>query len=112
MVNLLGALLGSLLFTQTVLADAVTDKGRRLYLSNCISCHNKDPNTKGAIGPEIVDAPIEVMTSKILTGVYPDPLPPGFVPKRKTKLMRKIPQLKNDIPAIFAWVQSMKKPKK
>ena len=111
MSKFLGSLLGSLLFSSVVLADAVTDKGRRLYLSNCISCHNKDPNLKGAIGPEIVDAPVEVMTSKILTGVYPNPLPVGFVPKRKTKLMRKIPQLKNDIPAIYAWVQSMKKSK-
>ncbi|HXH32133.1 MAG TPA: hypothetical protein VNJ01_15115 [Bacteriovoracaceae bacterium] len=112
MVKILGGLVGSLLLTTAVMADAVTDKGRRLYLANCISCHHKDPSLKGPIGPEMVDAPIEVMSSKVLTGLYPNPLPAGFVPKRKTKLMRKIPKLQNDIPAIYAWVQSMKKSKK
>lgn len=95
------------LFAQTV--DLA--KGKRLYFSNCISCHNKDPNIKGSIGPEMVDAPIEVMTAKVMTGVYPVVLPKGFIPKRKTKLMRKIPNLKNDIPSIHAWVQSVKKKK-
>ena len=85
------------------------EKGRRLYLSNCISCHNKDPSLKGPIGPEIVDAPMEVMTSKIMTGAYPAVLPQGFVPRRKTKLMRPIPKLKDDISAIYEYVQSMKK---
>lgn len=94
--------------TNTVV-EVDLDKGRRLYLSNCISCHNRDPNMKGAVGPEMVDAPIEVMTSKVMTGKYPDPLPAGFVPKRKTKAMLKIVKLEKDIPSIHAWVQSQKK---
>ncbi len=85
------------------------DLGKKLYFSNCISCHNKDPNIKGGIGPEMVDAPLEVMTSKVMTGLYPEKLPPGFVPKRKTKMMKKIVKLQNDIPAIHAYVQSVKK---
>ena len=87
------------------------DNGKRLYLSNCIQCHNRDPNLKGSIGPEMIDAPLEVMTSKVMTGKYPEKLPAGFVPKRKTKAMRPIPKLKADIPAIHAWVQSVKKKK-
>lgn len=66
---------------------------------------------KGAIGPEMVDAPMEIMTTKVMTGKYPETLPAGFVPKRKTKLMRPIPKLKNDVAAIHAWVQSVKKKK-
>lgn len=85
------------------------DKGKRLYMANCLQCHNRDPNIKGSIGPEVVDAPLEIMTSKIMTGKYPEVLPDGFVPKRKTKAMRAIPKLKDDIPAIWAWVQSVKK---
>jgi mono/diheme cytochrome c family protein len=109
-----GALLGSLFFTgivsaQTKVDQANLDKGKRLYISNCIQCHNKDPNIKGSLGPEMVDAPLEVMTSKVMTGKYPEPLPKGFVPKRKSRAMRAIPKLKEDIPAIYAWVQSMKK---
>lgn len=114
-VKFLGAFLGSLLFSQSLFAQvadgATLAKGKRLYLSNCIQCHNKDPNLKGSLGPEMVDAPLEVMTAKVMTGVYPEKLPAGFVPKRKTKVMRKIPHLKNDIPAIYAWVQSVKKKK-
>lgn len=115
-VNFWGAFLGSLLFSSITMAQPQVDsatlaKGKRLYLSNCIQCHNKDPNLKGSLGPEMVDAPLEVMTAKVMTGVYPEKLPAGFVPKRKTKVMRKIPQLKNDIPAIYAWVQSVKKKK-
>jgi mono/diheme cytochrome c family protein len=94
--------------TREVSSDLI-DRGRRLYIANCISCHNKDPNIKGVIGPEIIDSPLEVMTSKIMTGKYPDPLPAGYVPKRSTKSMKKTPKLQNDIPAIYAWVQSMKK---
>jgi mono/diheme cytochrome c family protein len=110
---LLGALISSLLFSTSLLSanQATLDKGKRLYLSNCIQCHNKDPNVKGSLGPEVVDAPLSVMTSKVMTGAYPAVLPAGFVPKRKSKAMKKIPKLKNDIPAIYDWVQSMKKKK-
>lgn len=109
----MGTLLGSLFISQIIFAadQATLDKGKRLYLSNCVQCHNRDPNLKGSIGPEMVDAPLSVMTSKVMTGKYPDSLPAGFIPKRKTKAMRPIPKLKADIPAIHAWVQSLKKKK-
>lgn len=111
-----GILTGLLLFTQVpeVLAQANKDlieRGALLYKSNCIQCHNRDPNLKGSIGPEMTDAPLEIMTSKIMTGGYPATLPAGFVPKRKSKAMRKIPKLEKDITAIYAWVQSVKKKK-
>ena len=110
----LGVFLGSLLITSCVFAaeNISLDKGKRIWLSACIQCHNKDPNIKGSIGPEVVDAPYEVMYSKVMTGKYPDKLPPGFIPKRKSRAMRKLPQYKNDIPSIYAYVQSLKKKKK
>jgi mono/diheme cytochrome c family protein len=85
------------------------EKGKHIWTTTCIQCHNADPNIKGKIGPETVDAPLEVMTAKVMTGLYPDPLPAGFVPKRKTRAMRKLPQFKDDIPDIWAYVQSVKK---
>jgi mono/diheme cytochrome c family protein len=85
------------------------EKGKTIYLAQCIKCHNKDPNIKGAIGPEVVDAPLEVMQHKVMTGRYPDVLPEGFVPKRKTKQMTKFPQYAKDVPSIHAYVQSLKK---
>lgn len=85
------------------------EKGKEIYLSTCIQCHNKDPNVKGPIGPELVDAPLEVMQVKVVTGRYPDVLPEGFVPKRKTKQMRKFPNYEKDVPSIHAYIQSLKK---
>lgn len=84
-------------------------RGAKVYKANCVRCHNADPNLKGNLGPEQVDAPFEVVVSKIMTGKYPEPLPQGFVPKRKTKAMTSLKQLKGDIPYIHAWIQSVKK---
>lgn len=84
-------------------------RGAKVYKANCVRCHNADPNMKGNLGPEQVDAPFEVVVSKIMTGRYPDPLPQGFVPKRKTKAMTPLKNVKNDIPYIYAWIQSVKK---
>lgn len=110
---LMGAFLSSLLFSNSVFSadQALVEKGKRLYLSHCIQCHNRDPNLKGSLGPEVIDAPLSVMTSKIMTGAYPAVLPLGFVAKRKSKAMKKIPKLQKDIPAIYAFIQSVKKKK-
>lgn len=97
-----------MLVSFSVFANDV-EKGKRLYLSNCIQCHNRSPDLRGSIGPELIDAPLEVMRAKVMTGKYPQTLPAGFVPKRKTTAMRPIPKLKEDIPAIWAYVQSFKK---
>lgn len=84
-------------------------KGKEIYLSTCIKCHNPDPNVKGPIGPELVDAPLVIMQAKVATGRYPEVLPEGFVPKRKTKQMTKFPAIVPDVPSIHAYVQSLKK---
>jgi mono/diheme cytochrome c family protein len=87
------------------------ERGKKIWTTTCNQCHNKDPNLKGAVGPETVDAPLEVMIHKVTTGRYPDVLPPGFVPKRKTKAMKAFPQLEKDVPSIHAYIQSVKKAK-
>lgn len=97
-----------LFLSQIAFADVSLDKGKRIYLSTCIQCHNRDPNKKGPIGPEVVDAPLEVMRVKVMTGKYPEKLPAGFVPKRKTKAMRPLPQFEKDIDSIHAYVQSVR----
>jgi mono/diheme cytochrome c family protein len=84
-------------------------RGAKVYKANCVRCHNADPNLKGSIGPQQVDAPFEVVVAKVMTGKYPDPLPQGFVPKRKTKAMTPLKNVKNDIPYIHAWIQSVKR---
>ncbi|HXH74746.1 MAG TPA: cytochrome c [Bacteriovoracaceae bacterium] len=105
--KILGALCPLILIQFSFAQTPDLDKGRRLYLSKCIQCHNKDPNIKGSLGPELVDAPLEVMKYKVKTGRYPDVLPKGFIPKRKTKAMRPLPALEKDVPVIYAWIQSV-----
>jgi mono/diheme cytochrome c family protein len=123
--KILGGLIAPLFFSQIVLAQnnafqvkplsaptpADLARGAKIYKANCVRCHNADPNKKGSIGPEQIDAPFDVVVSKIMTGRYPDPLPHGFVPKRKTKAMTPLKNLRNDIPYIYAWIQSVKKKK-
>lgn len=94
-----------------VVGDKLTgiDRGRQIWVGTCTQCHNKDPNVKGAIGPETVDAPLEILYAKVMTGRYPAELPVGFVPKRTTKNMRPLPQYEKDIPDIHAYIQSVKK---
>mgnify|MGYP003390260105 CR=1 FL=1 len=85
------------------------DAGRRAYMAVCIQCHNKDPNKKGSLGPELTDAPLEIMQYKVAHGTYPTTLPTGYIPKRKTKAMRKLPNSVKDVANIHAWIQSVKK---
>ena len=96
--------------TTSLFADdrALVEKGKRVFYTNCISCHNRNPNLKGSIGPELIDAPLEIMQIKVITGRYPDVFPANFIAKRKTKAMKAFPMLKNDVPAIFAFIQSVK----
>ncbi len=107
---ILGAIIGPLVISSGTFANStLIEKGRRVYVANCLRCHNIDPNETGSMGPQIVDAPYEVMYSKIMTGKYPDPLPVGFVPKRTSRVMKPMQGLKVDIPAIFEYVKSVKK---
>ena len=82
---------GAFLALISLLNATEIGRGKAIYLSNCISCHNRDPNQRGALGPELVGTPLEVMMLKVVTG---DEYPAGYTPKRKTKLMKKFPQLR------------------
>lgn len=105
--------IGGVFLTSPLFAtdQALISKGQRIYLTQCISCHNRNPNKKGAIGPELIDVPFEVMQTKIITGRYPQKLPAGFTPKRSTKAMKPFPALKNDVAAIYAYISSVKNKK-
>ena len=87
---------------------ALVAQGKVIYESNCISCHNKNPSEKGSIGPAQAETPWEVVKVKVVTGRYPEALPPGYVPQRTTKAMRAFPKLEGELPAIWAYLQSFK----
>jgi mono/diheme cytochrome c family protein len=79
-------------------ADAA--RGRAVYLANCVACHNNDPSRDGPIGPAIKGSSKELLETRVLTTSYP----PGYKPKRPTKVMPQFPFLKDEIPPLAAYL--------
>jgi mono/diheme cytochrome c family protein len=59
------------------------ERGRQVYLAHCIACHNTDPAQPGAVGPPLRGSSRELLEAKVVNGTYP----PGYAPKRPTKVM-------------------------
>lgn len=80
-------------------------EGKRVYIINCVRCHNSNPNKPGTIGPDLVTTPLEVFRTKVSTGLYPS----GYASKRRTRIMPKFPKLKDKTDLIYKYIQSLKK---
>ena len=78
------------------------DRGKRLYLSQCVACHNRDPSKDGTTGPAIKGSSHELIESRVLRASYP----PGYTPKRKSLLMKPMPFLRSAIPHLTAFLDS------
>ena len=77
------------------------ERGRRLYLVNCVVCHNRDPSKDGATGPAIKGSSETLLQFRVLSRSYP----PGYVPKRKSSAMIPFPHLKKAIPDLAAYLR-------
>jgi len=75
-------------------------RGRQIYLSNCVVCHNPDPNLPGSQGPAIAGSSRELVEARVLHLSYP----PGYKPIRTTHAMRAFPQLAGHIDEITAFL--------
>lgn len=75
-------------------------RGRIVYMTNCVVCHNADPNLPGSQGPPIAGASRELVYDRVMFLKYP----PGYTPKRDTHLMRPLPQLANQIDDLTAFL--------
>jgi len=76
------------------------ERGRAVFVANCVACHNNDPSRDGPIGPSIKGSPRELLEARVLTSNYP----PNYQPKRPTKLMPQFPFLKDEIPYLTAYL--------
>lgn len=65
------------------------ERGAVIYRTNCIACHNANPNLPGSLGPAIAGSPPELIAARVMHGAYPI----GYVPKRHTHIMRPLPWL-------------------
>jgi mono/diheme cytochrome c family protein len=81
--------------------DADAERGRAVYLANCVACHNNDPSKDGAIGPALKGSSKELIESRVLSTSYP----PNYKPKRPTKVMPQFPFLKDEIPYLAAYLR-------
>jgi mono/diheme cytochrome c family protein len=102
---LLGALGAVLALTACSESPAPTgpnaERGRQLYLAQCIACHNSDPALAGPLGPPVKGSPRELLESKVLKGAYP----PGYAPKRSTTLMPPQPALAGEVDNLAAFLK-------
>ncbi|MGH7929696.1 MAG: c-type cytochrome [Candidatus Binatia bacterium] len=76
-------------------------RGRAVYVANCVACHNGDPSKDGPIGPALKGSPPELLEHRVLRTEYP----PGYKPKRNTKVMPTFPFLKSEIKYLAAYLQ-------
>ena len=75
-------------------------RGRAVYLANCVACHGNDPSKDGPIGPAIAGSSRELLEGRVLSTSYP----PNYKPKRPTKVMPQFPFLKEEIPYLAAYL--------
>lgn len=71
-----------------------------VYTTNCILCHNPDPNLPGSQGPAIAGSSRELVYDRVILLKYP----PGYTPKRSTHSMRALPQLRDKIDDLTAFL--------
>ncbi|MGH7855542.1 MAG: c-type cytochrome [Candidatus Binatia bacterium] len=81
--------------------DPDWQRGRAIYIANCVACHNNDPSKDGPIGPANQCSSRELLEARVLTTSYP----PGYKPKRPTQIMPQFPFLKDEIPYLAAYLR-------
>jgi mono/diheme cytochrome c family protein len=82
--------------------DSDRDRGRAVYVANCVACHNNDPSKDGPIGPAIKGSSKELIEARALRASYP----PNYKPKRPTKIMPPFPFLESEIPYLAAYLSN------
>lgn len=87
-------------------SDDLVAAGRTVYMGNCIACHNPDPNLDGSLGPAIAGSSQELIEARVIHGTYPE----GYTPKRSSGNMVPLPYLRNEIPALAAYLSQAARP--
>jgi mono/diheme cytochrome c family protein len=78
------------------------ERGRRVYLARCTACHSPDPGRNGPVGPAIKGSSMALVRARVLQAAYP----PGYVPKRPTRIMPPQPDLAPWIADLAAFLRA------
>jgi mono/diheme cytochrome c family protein len=76
-------------------------RGRTAYVTWCVACHGPDPSVDGPIGPAIRGSSAELLRARVIDASYP----PGYVPKRDTRLMIPVPQAAPSLADLEAYLR-------
>lgn len=83
-----------------VAAAGSAEKGRQVWLGQCVACHNPDPTKDGPLGPAVKGSSRELVDARVVRGEYPA----GYTPKRPTKVMPPRPDLAPSVPDLAAYL--------
>ena len=76
------------------------ERGRQVWLAQCVACHNVDPAKDGPVGPAVKGASRELLDARVVRGTYP----PNYTPKRDSKVMPARPDLAPSMPDLTAFL--------
>ena len=76
------------------------ERGRQVYMANCIICHNPDPTQAGSQGPPIAGSSRELLEARVVHAAYP----PAYTPKRTTHAMPAQPLLAKKVDDLAAFL--------
>lgn len=86
---------------QPVAAAGDAAKGRQVWVGQCVACHNNDPSKDGPVGPAVKGSSSELLEVRVLHARYP----PGYKPKRDSKVMPARPDLAASITDLAAYLR-------
>ena len=81
----------------------LAQKGELVYQNVCIACHHGNPALDGSVGPANAGASLALLEAKILRSEYPE----GYTPKRGSAAMPRFEYLKDQIPALHAYLNEV-----
>lgn len=76
--------------------------GRGVFLARCIACHSSNPAIDGTLGPAVKGSSLELLQARVLRGEYP----PGYTPKRASKIMVRLPLTEEDVANLHAYLNA------
>jgi mono/diheme cytochrome c family protein len=88
--------------TNEMSPEQLVERGKAIYLANCIACHNVDPKIDGSVGPAVYGSSLELITERVMHAKYPA----GYKPKKSSAVMVALPHLQAEIPALKAYLNS------
>jgi mono/diheme cytochrome c family protein len=77
------------------------ERGRQVYLAQCTACHGTDPARNGPVGPAVKGSSRALLEARVLRGAYP----PGYTPKRPGAVMQPMPQLRDSLDDLAAYLR-------